>query len=174
MYDTITVRENGKDLTFSFNDINAYHGGGFPGGVVHGLKAMQAAFPLLSDMPLERREVSVLTAFSGPGGRDALEMVTRALTDGRLVVDKSIGGKDVINDHPGPYVFRFTYRDKAVEAIIKPGHVREEFVTLGAKKDKTQEEVARHEALKAEMANRLLQVAAEQIYSASVVALDGK
>nr|WP_299503022.1 hypothetical protein [uncultured Rhizobium sp.] len=171
MYETITVRENGKDLTFSFNDINAYHGGGFPGGVVHGLKAMQAAFPLLSDAPLERREISVLTAFSGPGGRDALEMVTRAMTDGRLVVDKSIGGREVINDHPGPYVFRFTYRGKTVEAVIKPGHVREEFVTLGAKKDKTPEEIARHEALKAEMASRLRPVAAEQIYSASIVAL---
>lgn len=174
MHDSIIVRENGKDLTFSFNDINAYHGGGFPGGVVHGLKAMQAAFPLLSDMPLERREVSVLTAFSGPGGRDALEIVTRALTDGRLVVDKAIGGKDVINDPPGPYVFRFTYRDKTVEAVIRPGHVREEFVTLGAKTDKTAEEVVRHEALKAEMASRLLPVAAQQIYSASVVPLNGK
>lgn len=172
MYDTITVRENGKDLTFTFNAINTYHGGGFPGGVTHALKAMQAAFPLLAETPLERREITVLTAFSGPGGRDALEMVTRAMTDGRLVVDKSIGGKDVINDHPGPYVFRFTYRGKTAEAVIKPGHVREEFVTLGAKMDKTAEDVLRHEALKAEMASRLLPVAAEQIYSASVVALD--
>lgn len=174
MYDTITVRENGKDLTFSFNDINAYHGGGFPGGVVHGLKAMQAAFPLLSDMPLERREISILTAFSGPGGRDALEMVTRAVTDGRLVVDKSIGGMDVINDPPGPYVFRFTYRRKTVQVVIKSGHVREEFVMLSAKMNKTTEEVTRHEALKAEMVNRLLPLAPEQIYSASVAALDVK
>lgn len=169
LHDMITVRENGQDLTFSFSDINAYHGGGFPGGVTHALKAMQAAFPLISDTPPERREISVLTAFSGPGGRDALEMITRALTDGRLVVDKSIGGKDVISDHPGPYVFRFTYRGKMAEAVIKPGHVREEFVVLGAKKDKTPEEIARHEDLKAEMANRLLPLPAAEIYAVSLV-----
>jgi hypothetical protein len=168
MHDTITVREGGKDLSFSFAAINAFHGGGFPGGVAHALKAMQAAFPLLSDTPPERREISVVTAFGGPGGRDAIEMVTRALTDGRLVVDKSIGGgKDVISAPPGPYVWRFTYRGKTVEARIKPGHVREEFVTLGAKPDRTPAEEERLEWLKSEMAERLLALPAGDIYEAS-------
>jgi hypothetical protein len=125
---------------------------------------MQAAFPLLSDTPLERREVTVVTAFSGPGGRDALEMVTRAVTEGRLTIDKSIGGKDIITDPPGPYVFRFSYRGRTVQAVIKPGHVKEEFVTLGAKKDKTPDEIARHEELKAEMAYRLLPIPAHEVY----------
>ena len=164
MHDSITVLEDGKPLTFSFRDINAYHGGGFPGGVVHGLKAMQAVFPHLSATPPERREIHLLTAFSGPGGRDAIEMVTRALTDNRLTIDRSIGGKDVISDPPGPYVWRFTYCGKTVEARIKPGHVREEFVTLGAKPDKTAAENARLEELKAEMAERLLPLAADEIY----------
>jgi len=169
MHDSITVRENGTDLTFDFEHILAYHGGGFPGGVVHGLKAMQAAFPLLSETPPERREISVLTAFSGPGGRDALEMVTRALTDGRLTVNKAIGGADVISQPPGPYVFRFTYRGRTAETVIKPGHVREEFVTLGAKKDKSPDELARHEELKSEMANRLLPLPAGDIYEARLI-----
>jgi len=165
MHDTITVRENGKDLVFSFDDINVFHGGGFPGGVAHGLKAMQAAFALLSETPPERREISILTAFSGPGARDAIEMVTRALTDGRLTIDRSIGGKDVISDPRGPYVFRFTYRDRTAEAVIKPGHVREEFVTLGANPSRTPQEDARLEELKAEMAARLRPLPATEIYA---------
>ncbi|MBB4122719.1 hypothetical protein [Martelella radicis] len=169
MHDTITVREGGRDLTFSFNDIMAYHGGGFPGGVVHGLKAMQAAFPLLDNAPPERREISVLTAFTGPGGRDALEMVTRALTENRLAVFRPLGGKDVITDPPGPYLFRFSYRGKTAEAVIKPGHVLEEFVRLGGKKDKTAEEVERHEALKREMSDRLLPLPATEIYTARLI-----
>ena len=101
--------DNGHPLSFTFDAINSYHSGGFPGGVAHALKATQAAFPLLSETPLERREVRIVTAFSGPGGRDALEMVTRALTEGRLTIDKSIGGKDIITEPPGPHVFRFSY-----------------------------------------------------------------
>ncbi|AQZ51373.1 hypothetical protein [Martelella mediterranea] len=169
MHDTITVCENGRELTFSFGMIMAYHGGGFPGGVVHGLKAMQAAFPLLDERPLERREISILTAFTGPGGRDALEMVTRALTENRLAVFRPLGGKDVISDPPGPYVFRFAYRGKVAEAVIKPGHVREEFVRLGGKAHKSADETARHEALKAEMAERLLPLAADEIYRARLL-----
>lgn len=169
MSNEITVLDAGHPISFTFDSINAYHGGGFPGGVAHALKAMQAAFPLLSDTPLERREVTILTAFSGHGGRDALEMVTRALTDGRLTVDRSIGGHDVISEPPGPYVFRFSYRGKTVEAVIKPGHVRAEFVTLGAKANKTPEEIARHEELKAEMANRLLPLAGGEVYAVRVI-----
>lgn len=164
MHDIITVAENGMKLTFSFHDINTYHGGGFPGGVTHALKAMQAGFALFGQ-PVERREIIINTAFSGPGGRDAMEMVTRALTDNRLTIDKSLGGKNVIDEFPGPYVWHFTYRGKTVEAVIKPGHVREEFVRLGAKADKTPEEAAHLEDLKAEMANRLLPLSANEIYT---------
>ncbi|MFK4824465.1 hypothetical protein ACI0FM_06660 [Paenochrobactrum sp. BZR 588] len=168
MHDTISVAENGMTLTFSFYDINTYHGGGFPGGVTHALKAMQAAFALF-DKPIERREINITTAFSGPGGRDCMEMVTRALTDNRLTIDKSLGGSNVIDDFPGPYVWRFTYRDKTVEAVIKAGHVREEFVRLGAKADKTPKEIAHLEDLKAEMANRLLPLPANEIYATRIL-----
>lgn len=164
MHDKITVCENGQPLTFSFAEINRYHGGGFPGGITHALKAMQAAFPLLSGQPLERRDIQIVTAFSGPGGRDAMEMVTRALTDGRLSIDKTIGGRDVISAPPGPYVWRFSYRGKQVEVRIRPGHVREEFVRLGAKADRNREENDRLEFLKSEMANRLLPLPAGDIY----------
>ena len=95
--------------------------------------------------------------------------VLATVTDGRLTIDRSLGGKDVISDPPGPYVWRFTYRGTTVEVRIKPGHVREEFVTLGAKKDKTDEETARHEALKVEMAERLLPLPAGDVYVAKVL-----
>ncbi|MFA7413822.1 MAG: hypothetical protein WC048_05000 [Rhizobium sp.] len=169
MSNSITVLDDGQPISFTFDNINAYHGGGFPGGVAHALKAMQAAFPLLSPTPLERREVEIVTAFSGHGGRDALEMVTRALTDGRLTIDKSIGGTHVINDPPGPYVFRFSYRGKTAEAVIKPGHVKEEFITLGAKPDKTPDEIVRLEELKAEMAYRLLPLPGGEVYAVRLI-----
>lgn len=167
--DKITVSENGQPITFTFAELLKYHGPGFPGGVAHALKVMQAAFPLLGEEPLERREVVIETAFSGPGGRDCMEMVTRCATDGRLTVDRSLGGRNVIDDHPGPYFWRFTYRGRTVEARIRPGHVREEFVRLGAKPDKTPEETSRHEELKAEMAGRLVPLDANKVYDATRV-----
>ena len=72
MSDRISVLDHGHPVTVTFSSINTYHGGAYPDGIAHALKAMQAAFPVLSERPLERREVHVLTAYSGAGGRDAL------------------------------------------------------------------------------------------------------
>ncbi|MCR9193293.1 MAG: hypothetical protein NXH88_01100 [Hyphomonas sp.] len=168
--DSITVLEAGQPLTFDFEYIMRYHGGGFPGGVVHGLKAMQAAFALFGPEPVERRKVTIITAFTGPGGRDAIEAVTRALTDERLTVDRSLGGHDVITDPPGPYLWRFTYRGQTVEAKIRPGHVREEFVRLGATSHRSAEQNQRLEMLKREMADRLLPLTASDIYATQLLA----
>ena len=163
-HDRITVLENGQPLSFDVAMLMAYHGGGFPGGVVHGLKAMQAGFAALGTGPLPRRDIHVLTAFAGPGGRDAVECVTRALTDGRYQVDRSLGGKDVISEPPGPYLWRFTLSDTTVEVTIRPGHVLPEFVSLGAMKERSTAQDARLEHLKHEMAQRLLPLRAYEIY----------
>lgn len=165
-HDHITVLENGQPLTFDFAMLMAYHGAGFPGGVVHGLKAMQAGFAALGASPLPRRDIHVLTAFTGPGGRDAVECVTRALTDGRYIVDRSLGGKDVISAPPGPYLWRFNLEDRTVEVTIRPGHVLPEFVSLGATQARSAEQDARLEFLKHEMAERLLPLRADEIYEA--------
>ena len=164
MTDSITVTEAGRPLAFSFADLMRFHGGGFPGGVAHALKAMQAGFAALSETPLERREIGVLTAFPGPGGRDAVECVTRALSDGRYILDRALSPGNVIDAPPGPYLWRFGYRGKTVEVTIRPGHVREEFVRLGAKPDRSASEDARLETLKTEMAERLLSLPAGEIY----------
>lgn len=169
MSDRISVLDHGHPVTVTFSSINTYHGGAYPDGIAHALKAMQAAFPVLSERPLERREVHVLTAYSGAGGRDALEMVTRAITGGRIMTDRAIGGGDVLSDPPGPYVFRFTYRGKTVEASLKPGHVTEEFVALEQARDKSLDDIARHEELKAELANRFLRLSAADVYAVRLI-----
>lgn len=163
-HDSISVTEGGQVQAFDFAALMAYHGGGFPGGVVHGLKAMQAGFAALGEGPLPRREIHVLTAFTGPGGRDAVECVTRALTDGRYRVDRALGGKDVINDPPGPYIWRFSLGSLTAEVTIRPGHVLPEFVELGAVQGRSTAQEARLELLKHEMAERLLPLAADGIY----------
>jgi hypothetical protein len=65
---------------------------------------------LLADgAPPERREIAIRTAFRGPGARDAIELVTRATTDGRYVVDAALErperGTTLMR-----YVFVLTYR----------------------------------------------------------------
>ncbi len=170
--DTINFCENGQEFTVSFAELLKYHGTGFPGGLAHGLKVMQRAFPLLDGGRLiERREVKIDTAFPGPGGRDAIEMVTRALTDGRYRVDKSLGWDGIEESPKGKYYFRFEYRRTVVEVTIRPGHVRYEFIELARKDSLTQEEEGRLATLKREMGDRLVPLAAADVYDARVTQL---
>lgn len=97
---------------------------------------MQRAFPLLDDGNLlERREISFVTAFPGPGARDAFELVTRCLTDGRYVVDKELPeAANELESPGGRYYFRLSYRGRSVAVTLRPGYVREEFIQLARKK----------------------------------------
>ncbi|MBB4101861.1 hypothetical protein [Allorhizobium borbori] len=152
----IRVLENGKLLEYGFDDLLRYHGFGFPGGVAHGFKVMQRAFPLLSpEAPPERREISVRTAFRGPGARDAFEMVTRAVIEDRYAIDASLEiperGETLMR-----YVFELSYRNACITLKIREGHVRDEFILLGRKPERTPEEEERLTWLKQEMADRLL------------------
>lgn len=169
-HDAISYLENGEEFTVTFDELLKYHGQGYPGGVVHGLKVMQRAWPLLDDGRLpERREVRCMTAFGGPGGRDAIEFVTRGLTEGRYIVDKT-QGEGVEESPGGRYYFRFEYRGTAVEITIRPGHVRPEFIQLARKQDHTPADEEELVKMKREMSGRLIVMPCEDIYNAKVLA----
>ena len=166
--ESIVVLEEGKLLSFRFDEMLNYHGPGFPGGVAHGFKVMQRAFPLLDDGNLlERREISFVTAFPGPGARDAFELVTRCLTDGRYVVDKELPeAANELESPGGRYYFRLSYRGRSVAVTLRPGYVREEFIQLARKKGRTEAEERVLAGMKRDMAARLMAAKAEDIYRA--------
>ena len=119
--DKIKVLEKGHELEYSFDDLLNYHGVGYPGGVAHAFQVMSRAFPLLDDGKLlERREIYLITAFPGPGGLDAFEMVTRCVTGGRISVDINLKEAEEVLESPhGRYYFKFKYRFFILKNLIK-------------------------------------------------------
>jgi hypothetical protein len=160
----IEVTDQGSVLAFTFTDLMRYHGPGSPGGVAHAVKVLERALPLLApDGPAERREIGVRTAFGGPGARDGVEMVTRAVTEGRYVLDETLARPDL-----GPtrerFVFLLTYRGRSVTLALRDGYVGEEFLALVRIAERTVEQENRLTVLKQEMADRLLASAAPDVY----------
>ncbi|WP_169194050.1 hypothetical protein [Devosia sp. MC1541] len=161
---TLTVLENGKPLTYTYADLMAYHGHGFPGGVAHGFKVLERSLPLMANGAIpERREISFRTSFGGPGGRDALEMVTRCLTENRLSIEPDLAQTER-GDTMARYVWLVSYRGTTVSVRIREGIVRDEFIALGKKANRTDDENARLEYLKSEMAERILSLPATEVY----------
>jgi len=163
-HETIAVLDAGKLLGFSFADLMRYHGPGSPGGVAHAFKVMQRAFPLLDGgAPPERREIRIETPFGGPGARDAFELVTRAVTGDRYVIDAGLArperGRTLER-----FVFRLLYREREVTLMVRAGFVPDEFIDLARRETRSAEEDARLDVLKAEMAARLISSPAVEVY----------
>ena len=162
---SIEVIERGRPITFSFDDMLRYHGGGSPGGVAHAFKVLERALPLLNpDGVCERREIVVETAFGGPGARDAFELVTRAVTGGRYRIDESLArperGRTLER-----FVFRLSYRDRSVTLELRDGFVTEEFIDLARTDERTPEQEQRLDTLKQEMADRVMATPADAVYA---------
>lgn len=164
MAETIRVQERGRIIEFSFDDLMRYHGPGSPGGVANAFKVLQRAFAVLSpDEPPQRRSVEVRTAFRGPGARDGVEAVTRAVTDGRYTVDPALTRPDLGRLRES-FVFAVSIGDRSVTLLLRDGFVTEEFIDLAQKDDRTDEDESRLDELKAQLAQRVMAADAADVY----------
>jgi hypothetical protein len=163
----LEVADRGRRLAFSFDDLLKYHGGGSPGGVAHAFKVLERALPLLEagGGPCERREIIVETAFGGPGARDAFEMATRAVTEGRYLLEPALARPER-GRAMERFVFRLTYRKRTVALVVREGLVTDEFIDLARAEDRGAEQERRLDALKQEMADRVMGQPAEAVYDA--------
>jgi hypothetical protein len=160
----LVVFEDERELSFSFQAMLAYHGGGSPGGVAHAFKVLERALPLLDgDGRVQRREVVIATAFGGPGARDAFELVTRAVTGERFTVDPTLGRPENGRARER-FVFALRYRDRAVTLTLRDGFVTDAFIDLTRQPTRSSDEEHRLSAMKAEMAARLMAAGAATVY----------
>lgn len=161
---SVDVVDQGRAISFTFEDMMRYHGPAFPGGVAHAFKVMERALPLLGDDgPPERREITVETAFRGPGARDAFELVTRAVTEDRYHVDPALERTER-GTTLERYVFRLRYRGRSVTVQLRDGFVVDEFIALARMATRTAAEERRLAVLKQEMADRLMAGPASEVY----------
>ena len=145
--ESLLVEDGGRTISFTFDDMMRYHGPHSPAGVAMAFKVMQRAFAVLSpDGPTPRREVTVRTAFRGPGARDGFEAVTRGVTDGRYIVDRSLVRSDrgrLLED----FVFEVAVGDKTATLLLRDGFVTDEFIDLARTENRTAEQERRLDEL---------------------------
>jgi hypothetical protein len=168
MASTIEVVDRGQLLTFSFADLLRYHGPGSPGGVAHAFKVLERALPLLDPTgPCERREIVVETAFGGPGARDGIELVTRAVTGDRFHLDPALALPQRGRARER-FVFRLGYRGAQATLTVRDGFVPDELIELVRTEPRTSDQERRLDALKLEMADTVMARPASEVYDASV------
>jgi len=158
MTEALTVGERGRTITFTFDDMMRYHGVHSPAGVAMAFKVMQRAFAALSpEAPADRRSVSVRTAFRG------FEAVTRAVTDGRYTVDRSLVRSD-IGRLREDFVFVVEVGGRTGTLLLRDGFVTDEFMDLARTQDRTGEQERRLDELKAQLAQRVMAAPAADVF----------
>src|SRR4051794_27505330 len=141
-----------------------YHGARSPGGVAHAFKVLERALPLLDDgRPPERREIRIRTAFGGPGARDGFELVTRAVTGDRYVVDPALARPDAGRARER-FVFVLSHRDTELTLALREGFVTDAFIDLARTEPRSPDQEARLDVLTGEMAERLMARPAPEAY----------
>jgi hypothetical protein len=155
----LELLDGGRPVAFSYADLLEHHGGRSPAGVAHAYKVLERALPLLGDGPPERRELTVETAFAGPGARDAIACVTGAPP----VLDPALArperGRALER-----FAFRVRRRERAVLLLAREGFVPAELIDLARLDARTAEQEARLDAVKAETAARVMAARAEDVY----------
>jgi hypothetical protein len=164
MADAIIVQERGQTITFTFDDMMRYHGGHSPAGVAMAFKVMQRAFAVLSpDVAPRRRSISVHTAFRGPGARDGFEAVTRAVSDGRYIVDRALVRSD-LGRLREDFVFVVGIGDRAAALSLRDGFVTDEFLDLARAENRTEQQERRLDELKTQLAQEVMATPADKVY----------
>jgi hypothetical protein len=167
MTNVVVVSDRGRELQFSFDDALRYAGPDSPAGVAIAFKALQRAFELLSPgTPAQRRAVTIRTAFRGPGARDCFEAVTRAVTEGRFTVDRSLLRADrgrLVED----FVFELSLDGAAVTLLLRDGFVDDEFIDLARLENRSEAQELRLDGMKATLAQRVMKTPAAELFDAS-------
>lgn len=129
--DDVQIRQDGQVLQIPFRACVLYHGHDSIGGLVLGYRLIQWAIRELSPLRVpDREEITFKTAFPGPGVRDAVEMLTRAVSRGAYKVIT-----DVPEDAPegvyGHMYFEITVGTKTKRVSLVPDALSSDFILTG-------------------------------------------
>jgi hypothetical protein len=164
MDETILVQELGQLLEFSYTDMLCYAGPHSRQGVASAFKVMQRAFAALSpNQPPPRRSVVIRVAYAEAGSRDGFEAVTRAVTDGRFIIEPALARPDRGRLLQG-FVFQVSVNGRTATLMLRPGFITAEFFELAGKAERDHAEETHLEEMKSESAHRILAATAEDVY----------
>lgn len=165
---TITMISEGKPVLLSYDAAAAYHGHSALAMLALTFQGLRGALARLSpEAPIDRAALSVTSGHPGPGVRDAIEFVTRAVTRGAYAVDRGLPEARV-NPHVGiSYSFRLHWGGRTLVAALREGVLPDRFYELVAMpKDRhTPATLTEADALKSAIAERVLREEPESLYA---------
>jgi len=130
---TVTIVIDGKLTRFDYDDLKSFHKGDSWFGCTVGFRTMQVAARELSQSTLWSREgLSIISGHSGPGVKDAIELITATVSSGNFQLHKSIDNKEGNSGCNSSMRFEWwvTKNDRTIHIKLRDGIVPESFLQL--------------------------------------------
>lgn len=159
----IKIKDYGYELEIEFEDIRKLHGIRAYMAIGVGYRIMEAAIRELGDGELiSREDIQVISGHGGPGFRDAIEFVTRALTRGQYTVDPTYPAAQYDPHRPTGYVYIFTLKGaKTVQITLNESFLPPifyDYLLKGRENSFTAAEYDDNERLKKELCFKALEM----------------
>lgn len=169
---SLFVRAEEGPLEIGFDAVRAYHGHGALAMLALVFQGQRGALPLLEadGLPVPRHELRVVSGHPGPGVRDALEFVTRAVTRGCYEIDLSLPQARYSAGRDKSYSFQLIRGTRKVHAVLREGVLPDEFFALLG--DTSVQGRQRHAQLRKEIAERVLLTPPQALFDFTVQTTD--
>ncbi len=162
----VSVMGEEEPISISYDFLAAYHGQSALAMLAITFQVLRATLPILSpDRPAPREGLSVLSGHPGPGVRDAFEFVTRAVTRGAYLIDRSLPDARFNPAANISYSFVISLGGRQVRAALNSGVLPTRFFELLSAKDKTDEDLAEFSRLKRSIAKHVLDQDAASLFA---------
>lgn len=166
---TITIMAEEEPIEIGFPMVAAYHGQSALAMAAIVFQAQRLAFALLSPKAVPvRRDISIVSGHPGPGVRDAFEVITRAVTRGAYIVDRSLPDSRFVPGHDISYSFRMTLGERTAEMALRPDVLPARFFELVFTKDRSTAQEHELSALKRSVAQDVLAREPETLFTTRV------
>lgn len=131
MRNTVSVKENGIRISYTYEELLTYHGGLMPGGVALSFRMLQWVFDEVLQVIPEKGRCEFYSGL-GKNGKGIIDTVTKVLgvkTNESLRLDKSYSLDKTGPAAPGGgrYYFECGYNDTLVKLAVKDDAIPESF-----------------------------------------------
>lgn len=155
--------EGDDPLHLTLSGAIQYHGLSSIGGLVLGFRLIQRAVELAAgDLPVQRKGISIYTAFPGRGAQDAFEYVCRAIRDKRYCCDSTLHHPAAQPGSRGEYLFTLRLNEQSLTLAPAQGYPPASFFNADRKSHETIEAAENWRQEKISFANTLLKMTPEE------------
>lgn len=159
----ICLYEGSDLITLNLKGAIQYHGLSSIGGLVLGFRLLQRALEICTEKTLvQRDDISIYTAFPGPGAKDAFEYICRAGRDQRYCCDVNLHHPVAQPGLHGQFYFQIRIQGQVVNLAPIDGQPPASFFAA-ARNSHTDQTAAQHwKDEKISLANTLLTLPPDQ------------